>query len=350
MALLEVNNLDVRFAMRGGEVRALRDVSFTLERGERLGIVGESGAGKSVAAFTILNLIAKPGYIAGGEITFDGEVLNTLKPKAMQSIRGNRISMIFQDPMMTLNPVLTIGEQMIECLKAHRRISRKDARAIALHKLNQVFIPSPEKRLDQYPHELSGGMRQRIIIAIALLLDPDIIVADEPTTALDVTIQAEIMELLLLLCEKHNVGLILITHDLGVVSQVTQRTLVMYAGRVIEQGPTREIINDAQHPYTQGLINALPQMATPGSRLNQIRGSMPTLTKIPAGCAFNPRCDFAANICLEKVPAFAHSGNCKVACHMVDAMVAGERWTPIITDANGNGSTPTDSHRTEVNA
>ena len=343
MALLEVNNLDVRFAMRGGEVRALRDVSFTLERGERLGIVGESGAGKSVAAFTILNLIAKPGYIAGGEIKFDGEVLNTLKPKAMQSIRGNRISMIFQDPMMTLNPVLTIGEQMIECLKAHRRISRKDARAIALHKLNQVFIPSPEKRLDQYPHELSGGMRQRIIIAIALLLDPDIIVADEPTTALDVTIQAEIMELLLLLCEKHNVGLILITHDLGVVSQVTQRTLVMYAGRVIEQGPTREIINDAQHPYTQGLINALPQMATPGSRLNQIRGSMPTLTKIPAGCAFNPRCDFAADVCHEQVPAFVASGNCKVACHMVQAMVKGESWTPIVTDAS-------QAARTEVNA
>lgn len=332
MALLEVNNLDVRFAMRGGEVCALRDVSFSLERGERLGIVGESGAGKSVAAFTILNLIAKPGYIAGGEIKFDGAVLNTMKPKALQSIRGNRISMIFQDPMMTLNPVLTIGAQMIECLKAHRRISTKNARAIALHKLNQVFIPSPEKRLDQYPHELSGGMRQRIIIAIALLLDPDIIVADEPTTALDVTIQAEIMELLLLLCEKHNVGLILITHDLGVVSQVTQRTLVMYAGRVIEQGPTREIINDAQHPYTQGLINALPQMATPGSRLNQIRGSMPTLTKIPAGCAFNPRCDFASDICLQEVPNFVGSGNCKVACHMVDAMVKGQPWTPILTD------------------
>ncbi|SFH73002.1 ABC transporter ATP-binding protein [Modicisalibacter xianhensis] len=331
MALLEVNNLDVRFALRQGEVRALRDVSFTLDRGERLGIVGESGAGKSVAAFTILNLITKPGYIAGGSIRFDGQELTTLKPKALQKIRGNKISMIFQDPMMTLNPVLTIGDQMVECLKAHRRIGSREARNVALNKLRQVYIPSPEKRLDQYPHELSGGMRQRIIIAIALLLDPDIIVADEPTTALDVTIQAEIMTLLLELCEKHNVALILITHDLGVVSQVTQRTLVMYAGRVIEQGPTREIINDAQHPYTQGLINALPQMATPGHRLNQIPGAMPSLANIPPGCAFHPRCSFskddAGNLrrdCREQVPGFVTSGNCRVACHMVRDLVDSE--------------------------
>ncbi|MBZ9538151.1 MULTISPECIES: ABC transporter ATP-binding protein [Modicisalibacter] len=328
MALLEVSNLDVRFALRQGEVKALRDVSFTLDRGERLGIVGESGAGKSVAAFTILNLIARPGYIAGGSIRFDDRELTTMKPRQLQQIRGNKISMIFQDPMMTLNPVLTIGEQMVECLKAHRRIRTRAAREIALNKLRQVHIPSPEKRLDQYPHELSGGMRQRIIIAIALLLDPDIIVADEPTTALDVTIQAEIMSLLLELCEKHNVALVLITHDLGVVSQVTQRTLVMYAGRVIEQGPTREIINDAQHPYTQGLINALPQMATPGSRLNQIPGAMPTLAKIPPGCAFHPRCSFAFNDdgsprrdCREVIPGFVRSGNCDVACHMVRDLV-----------------------------
>ncbi|MHB0775495.1 ABC transporter ATP-binding protein [Halomonas sp. WWR20] len=328
MALLEVSNLDVRFALRQGEVRALRDVSFTLDRGERLGIVGESGAGKSVAAFTLLNLISKPGYIAGGSIRFDGQDLTKLSSRALQRIRGNRMSMIFQDPMMTLNPVLSIGEQMVECLKAHRRISTREARAIALQKLQQVHIPSPEKRLDQYPHELSGGMRQRIIIAIALLLDPDIIIADEPTTALDVTIQAEIMDLLLELCEKHNVGLILITHDLGVVSQVTQRTLVMYAGRIIEQGPTREIINDAQHPYTQGLINALPQMATPGQRLNQIPGAMPSLSRIPSGCAFHPRCQYhfdaqgnARQDCIETVPGFVAAGNCRVACHMVRDML-----------------------------
>ncbi|GGX79079.1 ABC transporter ATP-binding protein [Litchfieldella qijiaojingensis] len=332
MSLLEVSDLDVRFALRQGEVRALRNVSFSLDRGERLGIVGESGAGKSVAAFTLLNLIARPGFIAGGSIRFDGQELTGLSDRTLRKVRGNRISMIFQDPMMTLNPVLSIGEQMIECLRAHRRISRREARTIALHKLRQVQIPSPETRLDQYPHELSGGMRQRIIIAIALLLDPDIIIADEPTTALDVTIQAEIMALLLELCEKHNVGLILITHDLGVVSQVTQRMLVMYAGRVIEQGPTREIINDPQHPYTQGLMNALPQMATPGERLNQIPGSMPSLSNLPIGCAFHPRCGFANDAngqprraCREVVPEFVNSGNCRVACHMVAAMLEEEQ-------------------------
>ena len=332
MSLLEVNNLDVRFALRRGDVKALRDVSFSLDRGERLGIVGESGAGKSVAAFTLLNLIARPGYIAGGSIRFDGQELTGMSDRALRRIRGNRISMIFQDPMMTLNPVLSIGEQMVECLKAHRRIGRREARAIALRKLEQVHIPSPEARLDQYPHELSGGMRQRVIIAIALLLDPDIIIADEPTTALDVTIQAEIMDLLLELCEKHNVGLILITHDLGVVSQVTQRMLVMYAGRVIEQGPTREIINDPQHPYTQGLMNALPQMATPGSRLNQIPGSMPSLDSLPSGCAFHPRCGFVTRpdgsertACRTQVPGFVASGNCQAACHMVAEMLERER-------------------------
>lgn len=221
---------------------------------------------------------------------------------------------------MTLNPVLTIGEQMIECLLAHRDISKEDARKIALQKLQQVYIPSPETRLDQYPHELSGGMRQRIVIAIGLLMDPEIIIADEPTTALDVTIQAEIMELMLELCERNNVALILITHDLGVVSQVTQRTFVMYAGRIIEQGPTKEIINDAQHPYTQGLINALPQMAVRGQRLNQIKGSMPSLNAVPTGCAFSPRCEYATETCKHVRPDYTTSGGCKVACHMVDEL------------------------------
>jgi peptide/nickel transport system ATP-binding protein len=320
MAILEVNNLEVRFGLRQGDVTALRDISFKLERGQRLGIVGESGAGKSVLGFSILSLIAKPGYISGGQILFEGRDLAKVKPSELRHIRGNRISMIFQDPMMTLNPVLTIGDQMTECLRAHRKISLHDAKRIALHKLKLVQIPSPEKRLSQYPHELSGGMRQRVVIAIALLLDPEIIIADEPTTALDVTIQAEIMDLMLSLCEQHNVALMLITHDLGVVSQVTQDMLVMYAGRVIEQGPTKEIINDAQHPYTQGLMNALPQMAIPGQRLNQIRGAMPSLQAIPKGCAFNPRCDYASDRCMDTLPLFTESGNCKVACHMVSQM------------------------------
>ncbi|PLY15656.1 MAG: methionine ABC transporter ATP-binding protein [Sedimenticola sp.] len=320
MSFLRVNNLEVTFELRSGGVQALSDVSFSLERGERLGIVGESGAGKSVAAFAILNLLSRPGRITAGEVMFEGQDLAKLTPKQMRTIRGNRIAMIFQDPMMTLNPVLTVGQQMVECLQAHRQISQKDACTIAIRKLRQVQIPSPETRMDQYPHELSGGMRQRIIIAIALLMDPVLIIADEPTTALDVTIQAEIMDLLLDLCESNNVGLILITHDLGVVSQVTEKAIVMYAGRIIEIGPTKEIINDAQHPYTQGLIKALPQQTLPGHRLNQIPGSMPSLQGIPAGCAFNPRCDFVMDICKQTLPEFTASGGCSVACHMVKVM------------------------------
>jgi peptide/nickel transport system ATP-binding protein len=239
--------------------------------------------------------------------------------------------MIFEDPMMTLNPVLTVGTQMVEAIKAHRRISTRAARGIALAKLQKVQIPSPEKRLDQYPHELSGGMRQRVIIAIALLLDPEIIIADEPTTALDVTIQAEIMALLLELCEQDNVALMLITHDLGVVSQITQRMLVMYAGRIIEQGPTKEIINDAQHPYTQGLINALPQMGEPGHRLYQIPGSMPSLNRIPTGCPFNPRCPFVEDQCYREMPDYVRSGNVDVACHVVREMIENEHKAPEAT-------------------
>lgn len=320
MALLEVKDLEVCFGLRSGAVKALREINFSLERGERLGIVGESGAGKSVLGFSILNLISRPGYISKGAVNFEGQNLADLKPHQLREIRGNRISMIFQDPMMTLNPVLTIGQQMVECLLAHRKMRESDARKIALQKLQQVQIPSPETRLDQYPHELSGGMRQRIVIAIGLLLDPDVIIADEPTTALDVTIQAEIMDLMLNLCEQNNVALILITHDLGVVSEVTQNMMVMYAGRVIERGPTKEIINDPQHPYTQGLMNALPQMAQAGQKLNQIKGAMPPLQRIPTGCAFNPRCEYVMEICRHNLPDATVSGNCRVACHMVAEM------------------------------
>lgn len=317
MALLEVKNLEVCFGLRQGTVTALRNINFQLERGERVGIVGESGAGKSVLGFSIINLISRPGFIHQGEVAFEGRNIAAFNHKQMRDIRGNRIAMIFQDPMMTLNPVLTIGEQMVECLQAHRKITPEDARKIAVQKLKQVYIPSPETRLDQYPHELSGGMRQRVVIAIGLLLDPDLIIADEPTTALDVTIQAEIMELMVELCERNNVALMLITHDLGVVSEVTQRTMVMYAGRIIEQGPTKEIINDAQHPYTQGLINALPQMAVPGQRLNQIRGSMPSLQALPSGCAFRTRCDYVLDECTQEIPKLYQSGGCQVACHLV---------------------------------
>lgn len=316
MPLLTVNNLEVQFALRQGAVTALRDICFTLERGERLGIVGESGAGKSVLGFSIINLISKPGLITHGEVVYEEQNLAVMNNKQLRGIRGNRIAMIFQDPMMTLNPVLTIGDQMVECLVAHRKISNVKARAIALDKLQQVQIPSPDTRLDQYPHELSGGMRQRIVIAISLLLDPDLIIADEPTTALDVTIQAEIMALILNLCKEHNVALILITHDLGVVAEVTKQTMVMYAGRIIEHGATREIIHNARHPYTQGLINALPQMTTPGQRLNQIPGSMPSLQTIPPGCAFQPRCEQAIDICQNTVPNLVDEKGVNVACHL----------------------------------
>ncbi len=320
MALLQVKDLEVSFDMRSGSVKALQDINFSLERGDRVGIVGESGAGKSVLGFSILNLISRPGSITGGKVLFENRDLANLSAKELRDIRGNRISMIFQDPMMTLNPVLTIGTQMIECLQAHRKINKTDARKIAIQKLQQVYIPSPETRLDQYPHELSGGMRQRIVIAIGLLMDPEIIIADEPTTALDVTIQAEIMALILELCERNHVALIMITHDLGVISQVTNRLFVMYSGRIIEQGPTKEIINDAQHPYTQGLINALPQMTIRGERLQQIPGSMPSLNTKITGCAFHPRCEHAEDTCTKIHPNYTTSGGCKVACHMIEKM------------------------------
>ena len=305
--------------MRKQELIALKDVSFKVEKGERLGIVGESGAGKSVAAFSILNLISKPGYISSGEIIFEGKDLTKLTPQEMSQIRGNQISMVFQDPMMTLNPVLTIGTQMTEALHAHQDISKEEAKDSAIETLARVHIPSAATRFDQYPHELSGGMRQRVVIAIALITKPPLIIADEPTTALDVTIQAEIMELMMELCQSSGVGLILITHDLGVISQMTERAIVMYAGRIVEEGNTSDIINNAYHPYTHGLMDALPQKTNPGQRLNQIKGVMPALANVPEGCAFNPRCPLVADICRVTVPEFTIFGSTRVACHKASA-------------------------------
>jgi len=317
--LLEVKDLQVKFALRLGELTAINGVSFTLDRGQRLGIVGESGAGKSVTGFAIINLLSKPGYISAGRILFEGQELNRLPEEKMREIRGNRISMIFQDPMMTLNPVLTISTQMVETVLAHQNVSKAEAMDIALEKLKKVHIPSPQKRLHQYPHECSGGMRQRIVAAIALLTNPALIIADEPTTALDVTIQAEIMDLLLELCESGKMGFILITHDLSVVSQVTEKIAVMYAGKIVEAGSTEAIIQDPKHPYTQGLIKALPGSLQPGTRLNQIPGMMPTLTDIPPGCAFHPRCKISDSVCQAQVPLLISIDeyNRMVACHMV---------------------------------
>ncbi|MBC2711097.1 MAG: ABC transporter ATP-binding protein [Desulfosarcina sp.] len=286
--LLEVNDLEVKFGLRFGDLTAINGISFSLDKSERMGLVGESGAGKSVTGFAIINLISKPGFISGGRVMFNGRDLTALSDEAMRDIRGNHISMIFQDPMMTLNPVLTIGTQMVETLLAHRSITRTEAKSIALEKLKKVQIPSPEKRLAQYPHEFSGGMRQRIVIAIALLTDPEIVIADEPTTALDV------------------------------VSQVTEKIAVMYAGKIVESGPTDQVVNDPKHPYTQGLIKALPGSLQPGAKLNQIPGMMPTLTDIPPGCAFNPRCPLSDTICRQQEPPFIiiNGATRRVACHM----------------------------------
>ena len=317
--LLTIEHLNVDFAMRTGTLRAVSDVSLSIDKGERLGLVGESGAGKSVLGFSLINLISKPGYIDSGKIIFQNRDITTYGDAQLRKIRGDRISMIFQDPMMTLNPVLSIGVQMKETLLAHMDLTASQADEICIEKLKKVYMASPRKRLNQYPHEFSGGMRQRIVIAISLLTNPNLIIADEPTTALDVTIQAEIMDLLLELCETENMGLLLITHDLAVVSQVTQRIAVMYAGTIVELGPSDQIIHQPRHPYTIGLLGALPQKAGRSARLNQIPGVMPGLAKIPPGCPFNDRCHLAEEICHSTRPKLEpKTGGNQAACHMVD--------------------------------
>lgn len=324
MSLLCVDQLNVKFKQRNGDLHALHDISFSVSAGEMIAVVGESGAGKSLLGYSLVNLLAKPGYISSGSICLDNQELVGMSIKQWQQIRGKRIAMIFQDMMMTLNPVLTVGEQMVEVLRNQRALSRREAKQLALDALIKVRISAPEQRFSQYPHQLSGGMRQRVIIAIVLLLKPEIIIADEPTTALDVTIQAEILYLLKEVCTRDKVALIIISHDFGVVSRISERTLVMYAGKIVEQGPTLGIINDPQHPYTQGLLNALPQMALPGKRLNQIEGNMPSLNERPSGCAFHPRCRYAMDKCRKAEPSFIYTGVSSCACFLLEDLMMDE--------------------------
>jgi peptide/nickel transport system ATP-binding protein len=295
--LLRVRNLRTEFATRDGVLPAVADVSFDLRRGEVLGLVGESGSGKSVTGFSILGLIDPPGRIAGGSIVFNGEELVGAAPERMRALRGKRIAMIFQDPMMTLNPVLSIETQMVETVLAHERVSRDAARSRSIEALSRVGIASAAERLLQYPHQFSGGMRQRVAIAIALLHNPELILADEPTTALDVTVQGQILYEMQKLTRESGTALVWITHDLAVVAGLADRIAVMYAGRIVEIGDATEVLDAPRHPYTRGLLDSVPAATAPGQRLKQISGSTPSLLRLGAGCAFRERCSRAGPEC-----------------------------------------------------
>lgn len=307
--LLEVKNLKTTFKTHVGDVQAVRGVSFQLEKGEALGIVGESGCGKSVTMMTIMRLLGNNSKIEADNITFDGLDITNATEKEMQLIRGNDMSMIFQDPMTSLNPLFTIGDQLTEHLIKHKKISKKQARQEAIKMLDMVGIPSPEKRLKQYPHEFSGGMRQRVMIAMSLICEPKLIIADEPTTALDVTIQAQILDLMKDLKEKLNSSIILITHDLGVVADLCSRINVMYGGTIVEEGTAEDIFYRSKHPYTWGLLRSVPN---PKSELKEklipIDGQPPDLIKPPKGCPFAARCDYAMKLCVEKQPPLFNIG------------------------------------------
>ena len=315
MTLLSIENLKTHFFTKTGVVKSVDGVSFDLNRGKILGIVGESGSGKSVTGFSIMGLVDQPGRIVEGSIRFDGQDIVGLPEPAMRSLRGRRIAMIFQDPMMTLNPVLRVDTQMIEALRAHGAWTDEDARKRCRDVLGQVGIPSPEERLKSYPHQFSGGMRQRVAIAIALLHQPDLIIADEPTTALDVTIQAQILYEVQKLVAENNTAMIWVTHDLAVVAGLADRVAVMYAGRIVEMGTTDEVVDRPFHPYTYGLIGSAPSRNARGTRLTQIRGMAPLPVDLPADCAFRPRCHKAGEACAVAPDQTMPELNHMVRCH-----------------------------------
>lgn len=329
--ILEVKDLHVTFTTYGGSVQAVRGVNFHLNKGETLAIVGESGCGKSVTSNAIMRLIPNPpGKITKGSIYFKGQDLIQFREKQMRSIRGVDISMIFQDPMTALNPTLTIGTQLMEGLKEHKGISGKRAKAKAIEMMELVGIPSPEERLKQYPHQFSGGMRQRIVIAIALICEPDLLIADEPTTALDVTIQAQILELFEKIQEKMGVSIILITHDLGVVAKIADRIAVMYAGKIIESGTKREIFYKPQHPYTKGLLNSVPRLDIKEDQLTPIDGTPPDLFSPPEGCPFAARCPIAMEVCDKVYPVQTEL----TPSHNVDCWLQDERAQQLLAESS----------------
>ena len=321
--LLEVNNLQTHFPTRAGLVKAVDGVSFYINEGELVGLVGESGCGKSITALSLMRLIAAPGKIVGGSIRFKGEDLLNASDERMREIRGDDISMIFQDPMTSLNPVYTVGEQIAEALRLHRGLNKRDAIGGAIDAMKEVAMPAPERRINDYPHQLSGGMRQRVMIAMALACNPELLIADEPTTALDVTIQAQILELLNELRQTRRLAVLLITHDLGVVAEVADRVCVMYTGRIVEESGVDDLFEKPKHPYTQGLLRSVPKLRGVGeakeTRLSTIEGTVPSPTNLPEGCHFAPRCEFRMDICTKgKIPLYEIKNDIKVRCVLYD--------------------------------
>ena len=317
--VLSVRDLRVEFVTRRGVLKAIDGISFDIARGEVLGVVGESGAGKSVTGAAVIGLIDPPGRIAAGEIRLSGERIDNLKPEAMRRVRGKRIGMIFQDPLTSLNPLYRVGHQLVETIQTHTNLSAAAARQRAIDLLAEVGIPAPERRIDGYPHEFSGGMRQRVVIALALCAEPELIIADEPTTALDVSVQAQIIALLERLGREHGTAIMLITHDMGVIAEAADRVAVMYSGRIAEIGPVRDVVRNPLHPYARGLMGAIPSLASEADRLVQIPGSMPRLSAIPPGCPFNPRCPHAWERCRVDRPEPIQHDVHRVACHLYDA-------------------------------